>query len=128
MKLKVLSSLCFLSLIVVGTACSGGSDADQASADQPAKKEIKKPSGNASVLKVGDKLFNVPSPLETAFLIEKVGGTFNEDILSANTNANQFSTKQEQALNLGIYGADLGYSLIHDQSQQAFTYLATCKT
>ena len=109
------------------SSCGGeqttSSDTDHSSASKP--KAGNAP--NASILKVGDKLFNLPSPLETAFLIEEVGGHFNEAILNRNTDASGYSTKQSQAMNLGIYGADLGYSLIYGHSQSSFTLLATCK-
>ena len=85
-----------------------------------------KPQGS-SLLKVGDKLFNLPSPLETAMLIEEVGGDFYEDMLNPNTDATQYSVKTIQAMNLGVYGADLGYCLIYNQSQKAFRLLATTK-
>jgi len=81
----------------------------------------------SSLLKVGDKLFNLPSPLETAMLIEEVGGDFYEDMLNPNTDATQYSVKTIQAMNLGVYGADLGYCLIYNQSQKAFRLLATTK-
>ncbi|GAB4376782.1 MAG: hypothetical protein Kow0075_04300 [Salibacteraceae bacterium] len=82
---------------------------------------------SSSVIKVGDKLFNIPSPLETAMLIEEAGGHFSEDMLNPSTDPNQFNTTLSRAINLGIYGADLGYALIHNQSQKAFHLLATTK-
>ncbi len=127
MKLNALSFLCILGLSATVISCGGSSDESQGGTKKVEETKPKKTAGNASVVKVGDKLFNVPSPLETAFLIEKVGGNFNETMLAKNADANKHSTKQAQALNLGIYGADLGYSLIHNQSQQAFAYLAACK-
>ena len=108
-------------------SCGGDSNSDAAKKDavEPAKSE--KTGAESNILKVGDKLFNLPSPIETAMLIEEVGGHFSEDILSPAPDASKYSTTNAQAMNLGVYGADLGYSLIYNQSQKAFTLLANCK-
>lgn len=109
------------------TSC-GGEDGGSDGGKSPAQKtKTKSPSEATSILKVGDKLFNLPSPLETAMLIEEVGGHFNEQVLNPNVDATSYSVKTSQAMNLGVYGADLGYCLIYNQSQKAFSLLATCK-
>ena len=115
-------------LIIIGLAACGES-ADKGEQNEPAPKEKTTPKAQdeANILKVGDKLFNLPSPLETAFLIEEVGGNFTEDLLNPSIDATKYTTKSAQAMNLGVYGADLGYALIYGQSQKAFTLLATCK-
>lgn len=108
-------------------ACDGGGETKPQDDPKAAKPKPTKSAQDASILKVGDKLFNLPSPLETAFLIEEVGGHFSESMLNPSIDANNYNTKVAQAMNLGVYGADLGYALIYGQSQKAFTLLATCK-
>lgn len=80
-----------------------------------------------SLVKVGDKLFNLPSPLETAFLLEEVDKQYNESLLNKDVDPTKYATKYSQAMNLGVYGADLGYALIHNQSNSAFRLLGVCK-
>jgi hypothetical protein len=125
---SIFSFLTSIALLVGVTLSScGGEDAGgQGAANEQKSASNGGPQG-ASILKVGDKLFNLPSPLETAMLIEEVGGHFNEGMLNANVDATKYSVKFLQAMNLGVYGADLGYCLIYNQSQKAFTLLATCK-
>ncbi|MEQ9186432.1 MAG: hypothetical protein RLP15_01775 [Cryomorphaceae bacterium] len=116
--------------IVAGLTFSscGGEESPTGSGASNDENAAPKPKAQgSSVLKVGDKLFNLPSPLETAMLIEEVGGDFYEDMLNPNTDATQYSVKNLQAMNLGVYGADLGYCLIYNQSQKAFRLLATTK-
>jgi len=126
------SSLYFLlsiAIISVLTLSSCGSE-DPKNMDSGPSSESSEPKAKASgssLLKVGDKLFNLPSPLETAMLIEEVGGHFNESMLNPVVDAGQYSVKIKQAMNLGVYGADLGYYLIYNQSQKACTLLATTK-
>lgn len=117
-------SFIFLSLSL---ASCGGESNEENPEDQANQENTGRPGGNANILKVGDKLFNLPSPLETAMLIEEVGGHFSADLLNPSIDPTKYSTKNAQAMNLGIYGADLGYSLIHNQSQNAFKLMATCK-
>jgi hypothetical protein len=79
------------------------------------------------VLNVGGELFSVPSPIQTALLIQKSGISYDKAVLSASNKVNTFSTDYSRALNLGIYGADLGYVSLYNQTQDALGYLAAVK-
>ena len=126
MNFQKVSLYVFFALGSTLASCGGDANSDDSSAEIP-KTEAKSDPSSANILKIGDKLFNLPSPLETAFLIEEVGGLFTEDLLNPDVDATNYTTKNAQAMNLGIYGADLGYSLIYNQSQNASHLLATCK-
>jgi hypothetical protein len=80
-----------------------------------------------SVLNVGGELFSVPSPIQTALLIQKSGISYDKSVLSASNKVNTFSTDYARSLNLGIYGADLGYVSLYNQTQDAIGYLASVK-
>jgi hypothetical protein len=80
-----------------------------------------------AVLNVGGELFSVPSPIQTAMLIQKTGVAYDKSILNPSNKVNTFSKDYERALNLGIYGADLGYVSMYNQTQDAFGYLAAVK-
>lgn len=128
MNLTRFSVACLgLAFALFMASCGGDGDSKPAADTPKEQPKTNKTASDANLLKVGDKLFNLPSPLETAFLIEEVGGHFSETMLNPLVDATQYSTKSSQAMNLGVYGADLGYSLIYGQSQKAFTLLATCK-
>jgi hypothetical protein len=81
----------------------------------------------STVLNVAGELFSVPSPIQTAFLIQKSGIGYDKSWLSASNKVNIFSTEVSRALNLGIYGADLGYVSLNGQTQDALGYLAAIK-
>ncbi len=81
----------------------------------------------SAVLNVGGELFSVPSPVQTAMLIQKTGASYDKSILSTSNKVNTFSTDFSRALNLGIYGADLGYVSLYNQTQDALGYLASIK-
>lgn len=74
------------------------------------------------------KIFHaVPSPIETAMLLERSGIQFDSDALHGLDNAVGYSTTELQSVNLGIYAGDLSYSVIFNQNQQSVDYLNTCR-
>ena len=68
----------------------------------------------AAVVNVGGELFSVPSPIQTALLIQKSGISYDKAVLHAHNKVNTYSTDYLRALNLGIYGADLGYVSLYN--------------
>lgn len=75
------------------------------------------------IMTVGGSLFSIPSPIQTALLIEKSGATYNKAFLNDAKKVTTYATSFQKALNLGVYGADVGYVTIYDQSQDALKYL-----
>src|SRR6218665_630702 len=84
-------------------------------------------STQTTILNVNGEIFSIPSPIQTAFLIKNSGAAYNKDILNPASKSSQYSTNFSKALNLGIYGADLGYVTIYDQTQDAIGYLNGAK-
>jgi hypothetical protein len=82
---------------------------------------------SSGVLNIGGELFSIPSPLQTAMLIQKTGSQYDKGILNTKENMNQYATDFSKALNLGIYGADLGYVTMYNKTQDAISYLAAVK-
>jgi len=84
-------------------------------------------STQTTILNVSGEIFSIPSPIQTAFLIKNSGASYSKDVLNAPNKSSQYSTNFSKALNLGIYGADLGYVTIYDQTQDAIGYLNAAK-
>ena len=70
----------------------------------------------------------VPSPMETASIFHQAGANYNGEILNAIQNVGNYSTSSQKAINFGVYGADLSYVNIFDQSQDAMFYMNCVKT
>ena len=100
------------------------------SSEENAQAEKQKPKADSSNLAVGvnGKVFIIPSPLQTALLIQKSGATYNKEMLNATDKVNSYSTKLQKCLNLGIYGADLGYTTLYNQTQDALIYFKATNT
>ena len=79
-----------------------------------------------TVTSINDSLMqtlnSIPSPIETAFQIQKSGGEYNKSFLNHTDNRENYLTATQQALNLGIYSADLAYINIY-KSNDVLQYL-----
>lgn len=71
--------------------------------------------------------YTIPSPFETALIFESAGVNYNIGLLNPIDNVGNYSTSVKQALNFGVYGADLSYANIFDQSQQCMFYMNSAK-
>ena len=69
----------------------------------------------------------LPSPLETASLFQEAGAGYNSGITNPVENVSKYSTNTQKSLNLGVYGADLSYANIFDQSQESMFYMNCSK-
>lgn len=71
--------------------------------------------------------YSLPSPVETATTIESLGVKFNGEILHNAANVDKYNTTSAQAMNLGIYSADLSFCALYEQNQSVIDYLASVK-
>ncbi|MBE9468498.1 MAG: hypothetical protein IMY72_09315 [Bacteroidetes bacterium] len=78
--------------------------------------------------KIEKIFYNVPSPIEMSHLTKSAGVKYNSALLNPTSNAENYSTTINLALNLGIYGADLSYCRLYDQVQQSIDYLSVIRT
>lgn len=79
------------------------------------------------VVSVGGALFSIPSPVQTSMLIKETGAKYNNAMLNSSKNSEKYTTKFKKALNVGVYGADVGYVTIYDNSQDALGYLKSIR-
>lgn len=54
-------------------------------------------------------IYAIPSPNETMEIIEAAGAFFDVQLTNDPTNKDNYTSKTEKALNLGVYGADINY-------------------
>lgn len=71
------------------------------------------------------KIFSIPSPVQTAYLIKQLDLPFDETLLNKNSNVSNYIKEYNQALNLGIYGTDVGYSSMYEQKDITMKYLSS---
>lgn len=104
-------------------AC-GGEDSTESSAID----EVVNPELTPERVEKAQLVFQtVPSPLETASIFQDAGSSYNSGITNPVENVSNYATTTKMALNLGVYGADLSYANIFDQSQESMFFMNCAK-
>ena len=73
----------------------------------------------SKMLKVGNQLFSIPSPIQSAKLFKELELPYDQQSIHSADELGNYTTSSKKALNLGIYGADLGYTSLYGQEQDA---------
>tara|TARA_B110000046_G_scaffold35749_1_gene38998 strand:- start:14720 stop:15643 length:924 start_codon:yes stop_codon:yes gene_type:complete len=121
--LKKIGVITFVAFFLVGCA----EETKRGDKEGGEKTEENKEKKDANLMKINGKIFSVPSPIQTAFLLKHSGAAYSSEMLSPTSNASNLPTSAKKALNLGIYGADMGYATIYDQTQDAISFMAITK-
>src|SRR5258706_12415467 len=109
------------------TACGSGKKPDeQAFLNSLDSAKSQGPSIDEEV--INSILQQIPSPLEISVLLKQSGTKYNSAILNSSDNLSKYNSNYKKALNLGIYGTDLGYTNIYQQNQDGIKYLASIKS
>lgn len=124
-KIKIiLGKSLFMFLFATGFASCSSDNKNQ---PDYSLSEEKQASGTKKGASVENVFYNIPSPVETASMLKKAVATYDKDILNPIENKDKYSIHSSRALNLGVYGTDLGYTTIFDKSQESMLYLACAK-
>ncbi len=73
------------------------------------------------------KVFPVPTPYEVTDVITKSGVSFDPGLLNPVDNQKKYLTAKAQALNLGVYGADLSYANVFNNGMLVREYFDAIK-
>jgi hypothetical protein len=71
--------------------------------------------------------YALPSPVETATMLENLGVKFTDKYLHTTADVEKYNTTSSEALNLGIYTADMSFCALYEQNQAVIDYLSTVK-
>lgn len=117
--MRKLLHITFATIVILGINSCGS---------EPEKPEIEKEvldPNSALNMDFEGKIFSIPSPMQTALLMEEVNAPFNASILNDISSVEGYNTDYQRALNLGIYGTDLGYLSVYKKNSDALKYLST---
>ncbi|QKG80181.1 putative periplasmic lipoprotein [Tenuifilum thalassicum] len=89
--------------------------------------ESNSPDTLASLVKVENAIFPIPSPWQITRIIQKVDIPFNESLLHNINDYQKYTTSFKQALNLGVYGTDLSYLNMYEKTQESLQRLGVVK-
>jgi hypothetical protein len=109
-------------------ACSSGPKApDMGDIMNPAADSSATTETGISPEVIGDILNSIPSPLEISVLLKESGKKYNASYLNSADNLSKYNSNYKKALNLGVYGTDLGYTNIYEQNQDGVKYMSSIK-
>ena len=123
---RIIGNLLF-SLFVIAAISGTLGCKNESNSKKPEEVLGKIDTGTSPVVKINNRLFSIPSPIQVAQLIKDNDILFNLDYLNARNNASRYEGSFKQALNLGVYGADLGYLNLYEQLPEAGLYFAIIK-
>ncbi len=79
------------------------------------------------LLKINNTLFTLPSPYQATYSIKNSNIDYNKSLLNPVNNVSNYTTNFKQALNIGIYGTELGYLNVYDQIPDVISYFTVIK-
>src|SRR5436189_2155046 len=121
---KRIAKLMVFSALVTFSGCSS---------DQSSNEGLMETAVDSSAVKhqkisdqaIGEIIKSIPSPLEISMMIKDSGTDYDNKILNSDDNSSKYNSNFKRALNLGIYGTDLGYINIYDKGTDALSYLSS---
>lgn len=117
----------FLALSVFGGVLLSGCKPNKPNNEKEQEGEDSTALVSDQLVKVDNILFSLPSPIQIAMLIKKTGANYDKGLLNTTKTVKNYTTNFSKAINLGVYGADMGYVTIYDQTQDALSYLNAIK-
>jgi len=108
-------------ILLLSFACNSKKPSEQAF--QESLKDVTSHGPAISQEVLSDIIQQIPSPLEISVLLKESGTNYDKAMLNKADNVSDYNSNFSKALNLGIYGTDLGYANIYEQNQDALFYL-----
>lgn len=112
-------------VLVVLSACGSKKPEEQTFLDNLDSAKTEGPTISGEV--ISDILQRIPSPLEISMILKESGKKYNVSYLNPSDNRSKYNTNYKKALNLGIYGTDLGYTNLYEQNQDGVKYMEAIK-
>lgn len=123
MNMRILL-LVFAAVVLV--ACGSGKKADE-KAFLESLDSAKNSGTSIDQEVINSVLQQIPSPLEISVLLKESGTKYDLGLLNSPDNIASYNSNYKKALNLGIFGTDLGYTHIYEQNQDGLKFLESVK-
>jgi hypothetical protein len=118
-----------LCLLVLVTACKNQNTKQIAEKNTDSVIEPQKVDKQSNTLfKFNNVIFSIPSPYEFAYFVKNLGITYKKEYVNPSINVSSYTSSFKKAINLGVYGTDLGYLTINEQTPDAVSYFSTIKS
>jgi hypothetical protein len=113
-----------IALSVLVLACSSTKNDDETLAETAeTTKAIEEQKINAQ------NVFNsIPGPDELTELVNQTGLDYDGTLLNDPQNLNKYTSDDAKAINLGVYGGDMVYANVYEQTQESMLFLKCLNT
>ena len=88
---------------------------------------VKAEQESGNIFHFNNIMFSLPSPYQISLILHESGISYNKELLNPSRKASDYVTNFSRAINFGVYGVDLGYINIYQQTQDAASYFAVLK-
>jgi len=128
-KWGLLFSIAIACLLFIASGCKSpnGKETESKTTDSTNGSEKVNKKSN-TLYPFNNVVFSIPSPYEFAYFVKNLGINYSKEYLNPTANAASYSSSFKKATNLGLYGTDLGYLTIYEQTPDAVSYFSTVKT
>ena len=120
--IRNISLLFVLGILLSSCTCDGDRKKDAFNAPDNVGGTVEIPS------EVFDEIIHLASPVDMAALVKKLDAKYSNKYLAPTDNVADYATDFDMAINLGIYGADLGYLNMYNKTNAVIDYITAIKT
>jgi hypothetical protein len=107
---------------IVAAGCGSGNSDGSAGENDTTETD------NMKAVQAQNVFYSIPSPIEVASLIKKAGAKYDKSYLNPIESVSKYTSSISKALNLGVYGTDLSFTSIFEQTQESMLYLKCANT
>ena len=119
--LKGIGSIVLSSLIFVG--CGNDTKDNPEATNKVDTVKVETTVKDRPIQKFDNEIFSIPSPIQLGQIIKNADIDYNDDLLNDPSAFNNYTDIVKQSLNLGVYGADLGYTVLYEKNQKSIKYM-----
>ena len=111
----------FFFISILTQSCGSGDNTKKSEEESSQTPSVDQLSPEALV-NLGLIMVNIPSPTVIMSSLTQSNFKFDKSFVNPIEKASDYSTNYQVAINLGVYGADLGYVSIFNQTQEVISY------
>ena len=121
-NMQKFSRLILSLVLILAVSCKSNKTPEEESKDvtEPIVKEAIKSN-------ISEAVYPLPTSFETIHMLNEIGASYILGISNPVKNIDRYFTDKRQALNLGIYSADLSYATVYQMKQETIQFLDVIK-
>lgn len=121
MKNSISYLLTIIALAFILFSCSGTENGNEGQNSVTDTSTIEESQGTE------DFYFFLPSPIQIAHILKKSGLLFSPEFINDPAKYDQYQTRTDGLLNLGVYTGDLAYCILNDRTKESLNYINAIK-